>query len=105
MSRFDDISEASESSPSKATALANIREQVERGETMGVVAMYERAAYQAGATVAEVCEATRKQRPRIWRVCRGNGSIPTGPDHDSLEAAQTWAKSNVTGIYNVIGYY
>lgn len=59
MASFDDITEASENNPSKATALANLREQVDNDESRGVIHMYEMAAYQAGAKVAEVCAATR----------------------------------------------
>lgn len=48
-----DVSEADEAATSKVRALANLRAQVERSETQGVIAMYERAAWRAGATVAE----------------------------------------------------
>ena len=48
-----DVSEADEAATSKRVALDNLREQVRKGETLGVVAMYERAAWAAGATVAE----------------------------------------------------
>ena len=48
------ITEADEAATSKAQALANLREQVIKGETMGVIDMYERAALTAGATYDEV---------------------------------------------------
>jgi len=51
-----DVSEADEAATSKHVALENLREQVRKGETIGVVAMYERAAWAAGATVAETEE-------------------------------------------------
>jgi hypothetical protein len=54
------ISEADEAATSKETAFANLRDQIAKGETDGVIAMYERAAWGAGATVAET-EALLKE--------------------------------------------
>lgn len=50
---MDDITEADEAASDKNQALDNLRSQVNKGETMGIVAMYERSAWHAGATVAE----------------------------------------------------
>jgi len=47
------FSEADESATDKLTALANLREQVAKGETMGVVSMYELAAWRVGASPRE----------------------------------------------------
>jgi|SRR5678815_4812734 len=55
-----DVSEADEAASDKETALRNLRSQVERGETPAIIDMYERAAWQCGATVAET-EATIKK--------------------------------------------
>jgi len=50
---FIEITEADEAATSKDVALANLREQVAKGETQGVIDMYERAAWYAGATVSD----------------------------------------------------
>lgn len=55
---IDEVTEADEAATSKQTALDNWREQVSKGESQGVVDMYERAALAAGATVDEL-EALR----------------------------------------------
>jgi len=47
------MTEADESAISKAVALSNLRDQVRKLETSGVIDMYERAAWSAGASVAE----------------------------------------------------
>jgi hypothetical protein len=62
---LDNITEAVEAATSKAVALANLREQVAKGETMGVIAMYEQAATLFGATFDETdraCEIGRLAR-------------------------------------------
>jgi hypothetical protein len=56
----DEVTEASETNPSKATALSNLRAQVEKEETAGVIQMYENAAFSAGATVAEIEKALKR---------------------------------------------
>lgn len=48
-----EIEEADEGAANKGQALANLAEQVRQCETQGVIAMYERAAWRAGATVGE----------------------------------------------------
>ena len=48
-----EITEADEAATSKDVALANLRDQIAKGETAGIVDMYERAAWNAGATVSE----------------------------------------------------
>lgn len=62
------VSEADEAATDKATALANLREQVAKGESMGVVAMYERAAWHAGASVVETEAAMKAGRERRARA-------------------------------------
>jgi hypothetical protein len=52
-----DVSEADEAATTKERALSNLRAQVMQAEAMGVIDMYERAAWRAGATVSET-EAT-----------------------------------------------
>ena len=54
-----EISEADEAATSKAAALDNLRSQVDRKETPAIVDMYERAAWDAGATVQETEEILR----------------------------------------------
>lgn len=48
-----DVEEADEASYCKQSALSNLRYQVLQKESMGIVDMYERAAWNAGATVTE----------------------------------------------------
>jgi len=60
------MTEADEAASSKAVALANLREQVEKRETAGVVAMYEVAAWNVGATVAETDAAMKAGRLRPY---------------------------------------
>jgi hypothetical protein len=50
---IDEITEADEAATDARTALDNLRAQLATQETQGVIAMYERAALGAGATVAE----------------------------------------------------
>lgn len=50
---FEHITEAHETSFGKQSALTHLRYQVLQGESMGVIAMYERAALDAGATLSE----------------------------------------------------
>ena len=59
------ISEADEASTSRERALENLRDQVAKGETHGVIAMYERAAWNAGATVRETEAVQRAVRARL----------------------------------------
>ena len=59
-----DVSEADEAASDKATALYNLTAQVVKGESMGVIDMYERAAWGAGATVAETESAIKKGRSK-----------------------------------------
>lgn len=63
-SMIDEVSEADEAATDKATALANLREQFEKGETHGVVAMYIQAAWNAGASVAETEQVLNDARKR-----------------------------------------
>jgi len=53
MSDLFTVSEADEAATSKEVALANLRAMVSQKETQGIIAMYERAAWNAGATVRE----------------------------------------------------
>jgi hypothetical protein len=57
------ITEADEAATDKEIALRNLEDQIWNGETQGIIAMYERAAWSAGATVAET-EAIFKARRR-----------------------------------------
>jgi hypothetical protein len=49
----DPPTEADDGWPNKPTALAALRAQIAKRETAGVIDMYERAAWRAGASVAE----------------------------------------------------
>jgi hypothetical protein len=66
----DEITEADKATTSKAVALANLREQVSKREAHGVIDMYERAAWNAGATGAEDPEGTPERLYRGWRLDR-----------------------------------
>jgi hypothetical protein len=57
-----EITEADEAATDKETALRNLFSQVVHDETMGVIAMYERAAWNAGATPGETDEIIQKAR-------------------------------------------
>lgn len=60
------MTEADESATSKEVALANLLDQVLKNETMGVIDMYERAAWNAGANVGETESVIRHRRlPRV----------------------------------------
>lgn len=50
---MDNIEEADEQCYGKQSALTNLSLIVRQGESMGVIDMYERAAWRQGATVAE----------------------------------------------------
>ena len=56
------MTEADEAAKDKPTALANLREQVAKGESAGIVDMYERAAWNVGATVQETDAAMKAGR-------------------------------------------
>lgn len=58
-----DITEADESATSKGAALRALEAQFNRRESEEIIAMYERAAWGAGATVAETEELFRA-RPK-----------------------------------------
>jgi hypothetical protein len=55
--------EEDEAATSKDVALRNLQDQLWKRESEGVIAMYERAAWKAGATTAET-EALFRERPR-----------------------------------------
>lgn len=59
---MNEITEADEAATSKGVALYNLRAQILHGETEGVIAMYERAAWRAGASVAETEQTIRDTR-------------------------------------------
>jgi hypothetical protein len=65
--KFDEISEADEVAFTKKTALENLQDQVIKNESEGIVAMYERAAWRAGATVRET-ETTIREAIRIRSI-------------------------------------
>lgn len=48
-----DFCEADEAAADRETALANLQEQIAKGETIGVLCMYETAAWRAGASVEQ----------------------------------------------------
>ena len=60
---FDDITEADEQPPSKAVRLAALREQIRKGEPEPIIEMYERAAWDAGATRDDTSAARAYCRP------------------------------------------
>lgn len=62
MGSIFDITEADEAADSKERALENLRDQVAKRETVGVIAMYERAAWGAGASVQETEAILRVSR-------------------------------------------
>ena len=53
MSDLFDVTEADEAATTKQVALDNLRSMIAQKETQGVIAMYERAAWNAGASVRE----------------------------------------------------
>lgn len=57
-----DVTEADEAATTKERALENLRYQVTNGETMGVIAMYEQAAYNAGASYADIQTIIKQTR-------------------------------------------
>lgn len=59
-----DFSEADEAATDKRAALDNLRSQLAKGETEGVIAMYERAAWGVGATKSETEAVFREVRRR-----------------------------------------
>lgn len=59
------ITEADEAATSKQTALENLEAQVNRRETQGIIAMYERAAWGCGASVRETEDVITGKK---WRV-------------------------------------
>jgi len=59
-----EVTEADEAATSKWVAIQNLCDQVARGETAGVIAMYERAAWGAGASVFETEAAIAAHR--LW---------------------------------------
>jgi hypothetical protein len=61
------ITEADEAAGDKERALENLRDQVRKGETMGVIEMYEQAARKAGATTEECLQAARAGMRELWR--------------------------------------
>lgn len=81
-----ETSEADESATDRATALANLREQVIKRETQGVIAMYERAAWNAGATIEETNRAMKEGAPLMTPTIHRNGSS-RGMLMDALDAA------------------
>lgn len=54
-----EVTEGDEAAADKETALANLREQAAKGETQGVVGMYELAAWKVGATPQETEQAIK----------------------------------------------
>lgn len=61
-----DVSEADEAASNKWTALENLKSQVVKGESYGVIDMYERAAWGAGATVKETEAAILEGNQTRW---------------------------------------
>lgn len=53
------ITEADEAANNKVVALSNLQEQIIKGETMGVISMYEQAAIDAGASEGELEQASK----------------------------------------------
>ena len=49
---------------SRERALSNLAYQVEQGETMGIIGMYEQAAWRAGASVRDTESTIRSARNR-----------------------------------------
>jgi hypothetical protein len=59
------MTEEDEAATSKTVALDNLREQIVKGKSLGVIDMYERAAWSAGASVKEMeaCLNAARARP------------------------------------------
>jgi len=72
-----DVSEAEEAATIKDRALANFREQIRKGEFFGVIDLYERAAWDVGASVVET-EAIREEERRLRHMARGAPGSPWG---------------------------
>jgi hypothetical protein len=66
MKNIADWTEADEAAHSKEVALANYQFQIEQGESMGIVQMYEDAALNAGDSHAEINAA--RERGKTWRL-------------------------------------
>ena len=49
---------------SRERALSNLAYQVEQGETMGIIGMYEEAAWRAGASIHDTDSTIRSARNR-----------------------------------------
>jgi hypothetical protein len=75
MSDLFDVTEADEAATSKRVALDNLRAQLAKRETMGVVDMYERAAWGAGATVAETEAVIREYGAIRFVACVSCGGL------------------------------
>ncbi len=56
---MNDITEADEAATDKVTALSNLQYQIVKGETMGIIGMYEQAAINAGASGAEISQVEK----------------------------------------------
>lgn len=63
------IEEADEACYGKQSALTNLALIVQQGETMGVIDMYERAAWRNGASVAETEFTIRTARAERRASC------------------------------------
>jgi hypothetical protein len=85
-----EVTEADEAATSKDVALANLREQVAKQETQGVIAMYERAAWNAGASTRETGAVYRERYfsclplARLRMMCHNRGIDITGLDSEAL---------------------
>lgn len=59
---FGGITEADESATSKQRAIENLKSQVYKGESVGVIDMYEQAALNSGASVQEIEQAMKEAK-------------------------------------------
>jgi hypothetical protein len=73
--KVSDFSEADESASSKELALQNLKEQLLRGETQGVIGMYQDAAMKAGATMEEINNVLRTCKTSNRKTAEDNTSI------------------------------
>jgi len=95
------ITEADEGDTSKAEALRNFRFQVESGETMGIVQMYEDAARAKGATSSEI-NAARSSRGSAAKGGRVQSELAKEfRKKHNLSVSQFLGKEEITGYLDL----
>lgn len=98
---IDEVSEADEAATSSAVALDNLREQVRKGESQGVVAMYERAAWRQGVMHAETDRVIAEERQNADDLSRGfsAGNYANAYETEDYETARNALKTEPSEAY------